>query len=1092
MAAICTSTVFASAANDPAYGVDTDGDGIDDPFDPCPTKADGSTPPSPPSRDPSCYLGSPILPPPSWLPKEYTISKLGTFWQDCVPALVYPVRDNNAGAGEKSGFVVVGGPAESAAAAASNGFTSWPPAAVAGCLLSVDYQKPPLESVGLRGVALATLYALWNGPDTAGSNTYQPTDGLGLALGPLSSYPLRAPTVQVDPLPIQRIAFSRATVYGRRLDAGAGERCADWNEGVARTEMDSLDPLAGTPPWTNLAACANDAWAAADAFEPPADWAVVPTALDTALLSERERAMGAVRDNSNPLVTALEGVPFGLRLDDRSPLPMAPFLLPTRALLVPPVSLAGAWTVIPEAIAAVGQHLHFVAREGDDVLESYTTEGPAQYASASKDGDQVLVAQAFQIDQVNLGSYKSPPRTVEAVWPEWPSRAATSQSDASYGTRWTTNGGPADCWASGVFDDPDARDQQLAYPVELSSSERWDVAGGLCPSALTAFREGTAKAWSETAEANGGDVCKEAADGQERLKSVATLVSLKLDCVRETLQQLGIEAGSCDFAACDPFSGMGCGGPCAALAATLPALTPEVLACIARRAVAKTQELLPPDIHWPELQPEKAPGAPPMLIPMVGLLWNEGTGRPLLRSEMTKYDNRPPDHQGMDWNWVIDKEESGAIDPRYRPIAVRDGAFIGIEPELEFLVARGLWEYDLQSKTACDSDAWYPKGAYDTIAKKDVGYDPHGEPDLARYLEGDVTIPGQIWPTQYCDVIGINRNIYDPWVNNPSIPSLTCQTDPTPGSPPAVYPAPLWRTHYGRGMFAPMIPAIFVADTSRMAVNPEWPQPHWAESGDLPASCDPGPVQNTKEIPLGVESWDDLPHRLTFYGRPIIDCGHGGDSCEPGNRLEIHPVHLLTMDLARVVNDPLDNTDIDGVMVAAFGWVNIAIEGKLEFDLWPPVRTSVDKTLVVRGIDAFSSGDPEGWRKNYLEDIPSGEGNDLGFTIDPCGPQSLLRPKKAGEELAPGQPLPKCDRSGAGPKLVCTAVPTDRPNHVHCVYTDPAGGTFGPPESPDPVPRFPLYYTDAVTGDARPNQNYRMLPFFGTSRFDLRIVLGWK
>jgi len=234
-------------------------------------------------------------------------------------------------------------------------------------------------------------------------------------------------------------------------------------------------------------------------------------------------------------------------------------------------------------------------------------------------------------------------------------------------------------------------------------------------------------------------------------------------------------------------------------------------------------------------------------------------------------------------------------------------------------------------------------------------------------------------------------------------------------------------TALGAAAFAP-------APTAYMAADVGWPS-----LKPTPADAS-GP---TGLIPLGVENWQRAPHRLGFLGRPILDCGHGA------NRLEIHPPHVLTMDLAEITVGRAR-----GMAVGAFGWANITMGNVLEFDLWPPARPSARAKLVVRDL------------REVQASAAGAEGPvDWGWVID----------------VAEGMRW----RSGASaPTMECVAAPAKSPNHVHCVYRDPAAGP--------PPPDVDVDVLMASRSEGQRYANPRMTPTFATSRFDLRIFLGWE
>jgi hypothetical protein len=88
------------------------------------------------------------------------------------------------------------------------------------------------------------------------------------------------------------------------------------------------------------------------------------------------------------------------------------------------------------------------------------------------------------------------------------------------------------------------------------------------------------------------------------------------------------------------------------------------------------------------------------------------------------------------------------------------------------------------------------------------------------------------------------------------------------------------------------------------------------------------------------------------------------------------------------------------------------------------------------------------------------EHDEYGFVIDDSGPWG-----------------------GQGASLSCIAAPIDFPNHVHCAYFDPAAGGGIDPASED------HRYGE---GTAEAHRNPRMTSYYATSRFDLRVFIGWR
>ena len=281
-------------------------------------------------------------------------------------------------------------------------------------------------------------------------------------------------------------------------------------------------------------------------------------------------------------------------------------------------------------------------------------------------------------------------------------------------------------------------------------------------------------------------------------------------------------------------------------------------------------------------------------------------------------------------------------------------------------------------------------------------------PNAARAGDpGQMGVPRPAAPLDasnfFCEMYGIDRSkLDDVHQGNPSYPVGNCGTDGWTLAPA------YWRQHFGRGIFSPYQDETLAPnDQSRMAVTKGW----------RPSQGD------TKTVPLGMpqpSDWGSLPHRMAFMGQPIADCGH-----DPF-RVEIHPPHLVTLDVSKIDN---------GLVYSVFGWVNPWIDGHLEFDLWPPPRPDARAQFGALGHD------------RQLAEVASGFGSDFGYVIDNTGPSHV----------------------DTTPTLECQPVPADFPNHLHCKYTDAAGNKA-------------LYSDDTLAHD-----NPRMLPKYASSRFDARL-----
>src|SRR5438552_4989507 len=204
-----------------------------------------------------------------------------------------------------------------------------------------------------------------------------------------------------------------------------------------------------------------------------------------------------------------------------------------------------------------------------------------------------------------------------------------------------------------------------------------------------------------------------------------------------------------------------------------------------------------------------------------------------------------------------------------------------------------------------------------------------------------------------------------------------------------------------------------------MATSSAWP------------GCPSGKAARPKEVvSLGLEDWHACPHRIAYLGRPILDCGHGDDACDAKHRLEIHPPHVITLELHQKTiaeegascpkSAPCASAApsvgcTQGIVSAAFGWANAMIGSHLEFDFWPPPRASPESILCVVGPERDES---ESTTDAAGVNIVKG----LGFRV--------LK--------APSPPPCGAHPDAPAPSLRCTQVPIADPNHVHCVYEDPA------------------------------------------------------
>jgi hypothetical protein len=553
----------------------------------------------------------------------------------------------------------------------------------------------------------------------------------------------------------------------------------------------------------------------------------------------------------------------------------------------------------------------------------------------------------------------------------------------------------------------------------------------------------------------------------------------------------------CLQSGCDPLHPATCPDTgCGVFASWLTNLPPSAKQCIADQLLAHTDKALPASSHWADV----LDGNSLALVAMVGMVRTTGSGAefehadeprdaatavgaaadgpelPTTRSHMTSGDAFiGGSHQTLDWNWIVEPEDAKAIDPAYRGIAVRAGHFIPVENELEMGVAAGMWNAHVPLR---DGHA----------------YNTHGLP-FATFLESlnrvsDAEGFGEIWPTDFCSAFGFERH-------GASIPAPSCDPcvscddrvtlDPQDAGIPlrgCAVGHRYYRAHMGRGLFSPITDETVGSDsdseTAFMAKSSGWP------------GCPTGSgaaLTSEQRVPLGLQDWKECPHRIAYLGRPIIDCGHGDGACEAGLRLEIHPPHVLTMELHNRVfadtgqscraSEPCTIPQSEagctsGVVVGAFGWANVLTGNHLEFDLWPPARPTPDSKLCTLGHDRDASSTRMGQGELQIVD-------GLGY--------SVVEPKQD----------PPCGAwpNAAPPRLTCTPLPSVDPNHLHCVYEDPGAGHGGGPECGPEVK-----CVDGANGAACSSSeclegtwnfgNPRMTPRFATSIFEARVFLGWR
>jgi hypothetical protein len=884
------------------------------------------------------------------------------------------------------------------------------------CLLSIDYGRGDSGVVAIEGATLATFYANWGADATPSLAGYSPKDGLGLIRSDgISAVATRSTK---DPK-FEYLEFTRGVLYAPQIVAHSNLTSV-----TAGGVSAAIDPTRFKVPastyTTQPAVVPTPGGAASPSIGtlfPPTPWRVLPSGLHRALLADQDALKAAILPNGTPagLSTGIE-VPPLLRIDDRYyaiPVDPLPGFLqaPPRVHSVygtdgaefwTPLAYQGResdrdrWVVIPSAIAKLAQHRSYLG------LDARPSE-PASYRQTVA-LQPLLLVQRFRVR--DAFETPGPMRSIETQWPRAFAPAAVSESSVSFGTRWTTNAGRADCWYHPTDVINAANIASRPYPFASGAIDD-QAALDWCPARLYDWWRSHPSA--NTTENSRDDACGASNVALDDLASYVTKAA-------EKPQTIGcIGASSIETFICEQgvIVSLLLGAPAPELATcAIAALSPEdrdkSVKCIAEGFQRYYRTKLPNDIHWVDLD------SPVQLMPMVGFL----NGFDGLRSSIANGDaywNHA--HQASDWNWTV--ETPKAVDPDYESLVDRwhwdhdaagrwvehfgqDGP---VEHELEFLVAEGRWQ-----------EAGHADDEINTRENR-----------WSDFI-GDANMDwlGEVFPNDYCPAFGIDRADKPDKVTNPTYPSQTCGGKN--------YEAAYWRTHFGRGMFFPFL--------SGLDTDPATPQDQMSKTAGWPtASTDAAPAT----LPLGVEDWGARPHRLGFLGRPIIDCGH------PNARwhIELHPPHLLTMDLAHA-SDP--STGAKGVVLAAFGWVNIAIPGRLEFDLWPPPRSSAQDELVVLGATtllAEPAGGP-GFPPEY------------GYVIDNTGPQ----------------------HGATSPTLTCIPAPKQFPNRLHCVYTDPAGGPR-PPTVDDPMMGSGSLEHDET-------RNTRMEPFYATSRFDLRVFLGWK
>ncbi len=986
-----------SPFNRPAYDLDSDGDGVADALDACPT--DPAIKSGLASARVDCYLGM-----------KWVRDTLQNEMPNCILAMAFPVADRTWDRKEPHrGVVLIGSSLDyvRAQTAAASG-AAWPPDATASCMVSIDYETFDGTHAFPEATTLATVYLKYDAGDFGGA--ILPAVGMGVAVADLQTVTTRNPK---DPQ-LQRLPFSRGVLYGRALVSEPTAGCVV-DTGSTTNRCDPTKGSASGLCRTNVAhvTCTPTFYLQPkDAVVPP-DWRYVPRALDAALMRDRAASRVAGGAGAAPIFNSIEDVPK-LFYDDRWPdaLPLSIQVgstigipLKTGGLLFSPVSLldraAEPWLLVPAAVARLGRH----RREFSLGQRPFRPSAPAGYSAAA--GGHSLVQQNFVVD--SYGKSETFVRSVETTWPVVAPTAAVSEANPRQGYRWSTNDEPR-CWYTWSYQRTAATGQQFNdsaadadffadWTINSAAGSAGVLATPFCPNKLYQW-------WSTTREAKNANDAVTACQPFTRGTSIFK-ADTELSIVNGAYEGIcggahvviniakdAYECGLC-------LATAGILGNCDACFPTSE-VRDTIGQCVIAAAFSSSHDNMITKEHWVDLSNER------QLVAMTAYLRprpadDDAAGMAIWNQSSMNSNQTPQDmfinhaHQGNDWNWIVDSPF--AMDPHDLLIATRiDDSqhykFNGIENELELNVPMGEWTAELS-----DHDG--------------------SQPDLHGYSERDYVWDfgalsldqewlGQIWPSQFCDMYGIDRSMIDSThQNNPSIPVGNCGSDGYTLAPAH------WRQHFGRGIFSPyQAETMPPFEQSRMAVTKGW-----RPSQGVP-----------KTVPLGFPdptAWGGLPHRMNFLGQPIADCGH-----DPF-RVEIHPPHVVTLDLAAVNN---------GLVYAGFGWVNPWIDGNLEFDLWPPPRPSASAQFAALGQDT------------KLDDVASGFGSDFGYVIDNSGPSHVL----------------------TAPTLNCVSAPTEFPNHLHCKYTDVAGNK--------------TIYSD----DDQAHDNPRMLPKYASSRFDVRFWVGWK
>jgi hypothetical protein len=1090
---------------DAGFGADANHDGVPDDLAKRCALAGGTEL----TRDPWCYLSLPFVPPALAATKD----NLGSFWKDagCTPALAFPVDDRALGLGQ--GVVIVGASAATAAfvgEAIAQDAISWtaafapglravdtaPPSSRALCLVSFDYSGAPKCAVAAASQPLASFYA--NYCPSGACNTHPshgeawPPDGLGLARSrSVEAWHARRPILASEFSDVSRFSFARGVLYST---AEQTTGCSAANAvAIDVSAMAAFDPTSGPPRFHQALRC-PDAKHAGDGPALPPGVSLVPPALDAALRDDASARESAI-DGTPP--NLLEGVPYGLIADVRAgsgPVAAAQsalaeaYLLGTRALVATSAGAqaSASFVVVPESIAMLDQHLVLAPRAQSFVVRALRPLAAAERAPQASSRHALRTTQAFAIGNGAV-------RTIEALEstsfarPAWPPRAATFDASQDFGTRWTSNDGPVDCFATTALAAPSDPWIRFAYPAASGASG--EITAEYCPNELDGWLERT-----RPSREGSQPICQAADEATSEANERSVVISAVAKCISEgpkTDAGVSADAGvlalpnpdagatrdagtsdveQCLRSGCDPLQPVTCpANPrCYDVFKRLSVPSDVIERCIANRALSDSEALLPAPQHWADVQD----GDSTHLVAAVEMVRTTDTLSersvpvavqgsdagaaaqglvvlPTLVSHMTEQDAYfGGAHQTPDWNWVVSADQLAAIDPAYRGLAVINGRFINLENELEIGVPSALW----------DTHVWLPK---------DRKFNTHGVATLSSFLQSkhEAEKLGEIWPSDFCNRFGIARGGGDEHTAESSIPATQCEPciscNPDAGAELGCHVGwRYFRTHLGRGIFSPITPDTVAGDASRqtafMSTDPEWPR------------CQLGDPGAPEHVSLGLEDWGVCPHRVVFLGRPILDCGHGDDGCDTTHRLEIHPPHVITLEAHRKTFQDSGATCPDtapctqaeptpgctpGVVNAVFGWANVDTGRHLEFDLWPPPRPDGASALCVAGQDndqstqAFDMGVVEG----------------LGFRIV----KSPTQPACAAQA-----------GTRAAPVLHCTKVPAGDPNHVHCTYDDPSAAACAGQDAKDPAARFTY-------------GNPRMTPYYATSTFEARVFMGW-